>query len=160
MLDDWKIYLSRNSKFDIAKAYYNSHTKSSIAAFKNYAYDLAMSKDYRRKREGAVLYAINNYVEGACSFKFQCKCNSITRLEFAFDIHRKNIIHVIYSDEHKGDTEDLVLYPNTFTYRGLFYLMQGFAEYMNEYYGNPLGMCLRSYLHRVGVKVHEIQEEG
>lgn len=158
MLDDWKIYLSRNSKFDIAKAYYNSHTKSSIEAFKEYACNIASSKNYKPK--GAALYATNYYVKGACSFKFQCKCNSITRLEFAFDIRRKNIIHVLYSDEHKGDTEDLVLYPNTFTYRGLFYLMQGFAEYMNEYYGNPLGMCLRSYLHRVGVKVHEIQEEG
>lgn len=154
MIENWKLYLNKG---DVSKLYYNGHTQASIEAFKNYAYDLAMSEDYRRKREGAVLYAINNYVKGACSFKFQCKCNSITRLEFAFDIRRKNIIHVIYSDEHKGDTKDLVLYPNTFTYRGLFCLMQGFAEYMNEYYGNPLDMCLKSYLHRVGVKVDEVK---
>lgn len=158
MLDDWKIYLSRNSKFDIAKAYYNSHTKSSIAAFKVYACNVANSRSY--KPNGATFYSLNNYCDDGCGFVFKCKCNSIVRLEFDFNTRRKNTIRVIYQGEHIGDTQDLVLYPNTFTYRGLFYLMQGFAEYMNEYYGNPLGMCLRSYLHRVGVKVHEIQEEG
>lgn len=155
MIEDWKLFLNKGK---IDSLYYNYHTKSSMEAFKEYACNIALSKDYKPK--GAALYATNNYIEGAYSFIFKCKCNSVTRLEFDFNTRSKNIIRVLYSDEHKGETEDLVLYPKTFTYRGLFYLMQGFAEYMNEYYGNPLGMCLRSYLHRVGVKVHEIQEEG
>lgn len=148
MIEDWKLFLNKGK---IDSLYYNCHTKSSIEAFKEYACNIALSKNYKPK--GAALYAANHYIEDACSFKFQCECKYITRLEFVFDIEKNHIIHVIYSDEHKGDTQDLVLYPNTFTYRELFYLMQGFAEYMNEYFGNPLGMCLKSYLHRVGVKI-------
>lgn len=155
MIEDWKLFLNKGK---IDSLYYNCHTKSSIKAFKEYACNIVRSKNY--KPDGAALYATTNYVDGACLFKYKLKCNSDVRLEFDFRTWTKNTIHVIYSDEHKGETEDLILYPNTFTYRGLFYLMQGFAEYMNEYYGNPLGMCLRSYLHRVGVKVHELQEEG